>query len=257
MMLPRVMPSLLLRNKGLVKGIGFKDYRYVGDPLNAVRIFNEKEVDELFFLDITASSEGRSIDLEYVQNIADECYMPFGVGGGIKNLDEFRELVKAGAEKIAINTSAVENPQLIKKGAEVFGSQCVVVSIDTKKTWSGSYRVYIRSGAEKTSLEPVAWAQEVEQHGAGEILINSIDQDGSMQGYDLEIIKKVSASVTIPVIACGGAGKNVHFAEAVQAGASAVAAGSLFVFHGRRRAVLINAPTTQELEHVFKVHEFQ
>lgn len=251
MMRPRVMPVLLLRGEGLVKGIKFKNYEYIGDPLNAVHIFNEKEVDELVFLDITATRENRTPRLEFIEKIADECYMPFAVGGGIRTIKDIREILYAGAEKVSINTAAVENPQFISEIAGLFGSQSVVVSIDHKKVWGGSQKVFTHSGTKKTKLDPVEWAVRAAELGAGEILINAIEHDGAMQGYDLEMIEKVSAAVSVPVIACGGAGKVEDFGAAVSKGAAALAAGAMFVFHGRKRAVLINYPTHDEMDGVF------
>lgn len=250
-MRPRVIPILLLRGEGLVKGTKFKDYVYLGDPINAVHIFDEKEVDELIFLDISATLENRIPSLEYIAGIADECYMPFAVGGGIKNLEQIQAILHAGAEKVSINTSAVENPGLITEAAKLCGSQSVVVSIDVRKGWGNSYQVYTHSGSKKTKLDPVQWAKRAEELGAGEILLTSIDLDGTMNGYDLNLIQSVSKAVTVPVISCGGAGKVEHLVEAMRNGASAVAAGSMFVFHGRRRAVLISYPTEEELEQGF------
>lgn len=248
MIRPRVIPILLLRGEGLVKGIQFKDYKYIGDPMNAVKIFSTKEVDELLFLDIYATSENRCISLDLVRKIADEAYMPFGVGGGIRTVKEIKDLLGAGAEKISLNTSAIENPGLINEAASFSGSQSVVVSIDVKKNWKGDYLVYSHSGSKSTSLHPVDWAVKVESYGAGEILLNSIDRDGTMKGYDLKLIADVTSAVNIPVIACGGAGSVKDIAGAVHtAGASAAAAGSFFVFHGPKRAVLINVPSEEEL----------
>jgi cyclase len=247
----RVIPSLLLKGKGLVKGVKFKDHSYVGDPINAVHIFNEKEVDELVFLDITATSEGRTIGLDVVKNIADECYMPFAVGGGIKTVEQIREILYAGAEKVIINTAAIENPDLVKEASEVFGSQSIVVSIDVDKKMFKCYQVVTNSGKKSTGKNPVDLAMDMEAAGAGEILLTSIDMEGSMQGYDLELIKQVADAVNIPVIASGGAGALEDFKEAVDACASAVSAGSMFVFHGPRRAVLINYPSKSELENLF------
>jgi cyclase len=246
---PRVIPCLLLRGEGLEKGVRFKNYKYVGDPINAVRIFSEKEVDELLFLDIFATRENRIPLPDFIQRIADESFMPFGVGGGIRTVQDIRRLLSAGAEKVSINTAAVENPPLIKEASEVFGSQSIVVSIDAKQGWSGSYRVYTRAGTNRTKLDPVSWALQVEDLGAGEILLNSIDRDGTMKGYDLDLIKSVTDAVNIPVIACGGAGKAQDLGDAIRiGGAAAAAAGSLFVFHGPKRAVLINFPSSEELE---------
>ncbi len=247
MLLPRVIPSLLLRGDGLVKGVRFKDYQYVGDPINAIKIFNEKEVDELFFLDITATAEGRTPRLELVQQLADECYMPFGVGGGIGGVDHARDILKAGAEKVVINSAAVADPQIITQIAGLFGNQSVVVSIDARKKWTGGYLVHTHSGTVKTRREPVEWAVEAAERGAGEILINAIDRDGTSEGYDMQLVEKVAVAVDVPVIACGGAGSVAHLHEALDAGAAAVAAGSFFVFHGRKRAVLINFPEPKEL----------
>ena len=251
-MIPRVIPVLLLRGEGLVKGIRFKNYCYVGDPINAVRIFNEKEVDELFFLDITATRENRRPSLEFIQDIADECYMPFGVGGGIKTIDDIKAILYAGAEKVSINTAAVLNPHLITEASSLFGSQAVVVSIDYRTRKLGGLEVFTHSGTKGTKLDPVEWAARVAELGAGEILLNCIDRDGKMEGYDLRTISRVAETVNIPVIACGGAGTIEHLAKVVSEGnASAVAAGSMFIFHGRNRAVLINYPNSSELQKIF------
>jgi cyclase len=239
----RIIPILLMHNGGLVKGVHFKNHRYIGDPMNTIRIFNEKNVDELFLLDIDATKKGTIPDIDFIQRIADECYMPFGVGGGIKTVKDIRALLRAGAEKVSINTAAVENPQLIKNASDIFGSQSVVVSIDVKRTWLGQYVVYTHSGKRKTDKTPVALAREAEQLGAGELLINSIERDGSFKGYDLRLISKIAASVNIPVIACGGADCYDNLFRVVeQTGATAAAAGSLFVFYGAHRGILIQYP---------------
>jgi cyclase len=240
---PRVIPVLLLKGDGLYKGVQFKNYKYVGDPINAVRIFNDKDVDELLFLDITAAADGRFISPDLVQRVADESYMPFGVGGGIRSVEQIRQLLKAGAEKVSINTAAVENPDLIRAASELAGRQSVTVAIDVRRNWLGKYHVYTHSGARKTDLDPLEWALKAEGLGAGEILVNSIDRDGTGKGYDLEITRKLADAVKIPVIACGGAGKYADCVEAIEQGhASAAAAGSLFVFVGPHRSVLINYP---------------
>ncbi len=243
MLRPRIIPVLLLKSGGLAKGIRFREFKYVGDPMNAVRIFNEKNVDELFLLDVTATQEGRTPSTDMVQRIADESYMPFGVGGGLRTVAQMRDLLRAGAEKISINTAAVETPEVIREASENFGRQSVTVSIDVKRDWRGRAEVYTRSGTQKTGRDPVDWAQQAEQLGAGEILLTAIDRDGTGAGYDVPLIRAVADAVKIPVIACGGAGKYADFVEAIQQGcASAVAAGSFFVFHGSHRAVLINYP---------------
>lgn len=252
MNIPRVIPCLLLRGRGLVKTIRFKDPTYLGDPRNTIKIFNEKEVDELVFLDITATIEKRGPNYELISEITSECFMPLGYGGGIRNLDQMEKLFKLGVEKVAINTYAAENPMFIKEAARVFGSQSVLVSFDVKGSLHGKYEIMVEAGKRKSGLEPVTFAKQMEEAGAGEILLNSIDQDGTMQGYDLELIRQVTSAVGIPVIACGGAGSIEDLGHAViQGGASAVAAGSIFVFHGRHRAVLINFPKRNELERAF------
>ena len=248
MIRPRVIPCLLLKNEGLVKTVKFKDPRYLGDPINIVRIFNDKEVDELIFLDITATVENRPPNFEILGKITSECFMPLGYGGGIRTLEDVRKLLAIGVEKIVLNTSAVENPSLIRAAADYAGSQAVVISMDVKKTMFGKYEVYTRGGRKATGLDPVKFAVEMEKQGAGELFLNSIDRDGTMQGYDLELVRRVADSVTVPVVACGGAGNIQHLAEAIQAGASAAAAGSMFVFQGPLRGVLISYPAQQELK---------
>jgi cyclase len=243
---------LLLRNKGLVKTVSFKNPRYIGDPINAVKIFNDLKVDELIFLDINASKEGRTVSVDLVKDIGDEAFIPFGVGGGIKNVSQIEHLLKAGAEKIIINTQAILNPKLIEESAKIFGSQSIVVSIDARKTFTGSYIVWIQDGSEKTSLNPVEAAIKAKDLGAGEIIINSIDLDGTMNGYDIKLIKSIADNVSIPVVACGGAGDLEHLREGYFDGnAHALAAGSLFVYHGPRRAVLINYPSKSEITRLF------
>lgn len=239
----RVIPCLLLRGHGLVKTRKFKDPVYVGDPVNAVRIFSEKEVDELVILDIDASREGREPDYELVAEIAGECFMPVAYGGGVRSLAQARKLIRAGIEKVVVNSAAVASQDFIREIAGVFGSQAVVGAIDAKKTLLGGHRVYVHSGTKDTGLKPEDHALALEQAGVGEIFLNSIDCDGQMAGFDLSLIKKVSAKVNVPVVACGGAGSVADLRQAlVEGGASAVSAGSMFVFHGKHRAVLINYP---------------
>ena len=249
MLKTRVIPCLLLKNEGLVKTVQFKHPKYVGDPINAVKIFNEKEVDELVFLDTTATIENRKPPLKLISEIATECFMPFCYGGGIRSIEDIAELFKLGVEKVSLNSYAVENPSLISRAAEMFGNQSIVVSIDVKKTLFGKYRVFTHGGRKASKHDPVEFAVRMQEAGAGELFLNSIDRDGTMQGYDLDLIKRVAEAVSVPVIACGGAGSLDDFAAAVkQGGASAVSAGSLFVFQGRHRAVLITYPSTKELE---------
>ncbi|MEM4255187.1 MAG: AglZ/HisF2 family acetamidino modification protein [Candidatus Norongarragalinales archaeon] len=246
----RVMPCLLLQNSRLVKTINFKNPNYVGDPVNAIKIYNEKEVDELIVLDITATLENRKPPFSEIAEITSECFMPLTYGGGVNSIEDIRKLMGMGVEKVAINSYAFENPSFVTQASEVFGSQAVIASIDAKKTPSGKYEVFTHSGSKSTGLDPVAWAKKMEKLGAGEVLLTSIDKEGTMEGYDLELIRKVSRAVSIPLIACGGAGKIEHFKEAVDAGASAVAAGSMAVYMSNNRAVLINFPTPRELKKV-------
>jgi cyclase len=251
MIRPRVIPALLLQGQGLVKTIKFKEPIYLGDPINIVRIFNEKEVDELVFLDINATNENRPPAFKMLANITSECFMPLGYGGGIRTLDDIKALLSIGIEKIILNTSAVENPMLVHAAADYAGSQAVVISIDVKKNFLGKYEVCIRGGRKGTGLDPLKHAMEMEKRGAGELFINSIDRDGTMQGYDLELIRRVSDAVSIPLVACGGAGKLQDLADAINmGGASAAAAGSLFVFQGPLRGVLISYPSQAELKQV-------
>lgn len=248
---PRVIPVLLLKGKGLVKTVRFQNPTYIGDPINAVKLFNDMQADELVFLDITATSEKRTPSIDIIQQISDEAYMPFAVGGGINNVDDIKRLISSGAEKVVINTAAFSNPELIREAVDAAGSQSIIVSIDAKKNFFGKYEVYVKSGMKSTGKSPEKFAEEVAKLGAGEIIINSIDKDGMMDGYDLQLINRVSSVVDIPVVACGGAGKPEHFADAILSGASAVAAGSIFVYHGPRKGVLINYPIRKELENLF------
>lgn len=251
MLAVRVMPCLLLQDGRLVKTIRFKNPLYVGDPINAIKIYNDKEVDELIVLDIAACAEGRGPDFKIIEFIAAECFMPMTYGGGIRSIEDIRMLFSIGVEKVAINTLAVEDSGFIRRAAGSFGSQSIVVSLDARRNLWGRYELFIRGARKATGLDPVSFAAKCEQEGAGELLLNSVDNDGTMQGYDINLIRQVSFRVSIPVIACGGASGIEDFGEAVKkGGASAVAAGSFFVYHGRNHAVLINFPTRQELEKV-------
>lgn len=250
---PRVIPLLLLKGKGLVKTIRFKDPTYIGDPMNAVKLFNDLEADELVFLDITATAEKRTPSIEVIQQIGEEAYMPFAVGGGIGSIEDVKKIINAGAEKVVINSSAFFNPGLIREAADFAGSQSVITCIDVKKNFFGKYEVYVKNGKKATGKSPEKYAEEMAGLGAGEIIISSIEKDGTMNGYDLELIKRVASAVEIPVVASGGAGKTAHFTEAVNAGACAVAAGSMFVYQGSRKGVLINYPEKNELIDLFKL----
>jgi imidazole glycerol-phosphate synthase subunit HisF len=249
---PRVIPILLLKGKGLVKSVKFKNHRYIGDPINAVRIFNDFKADELVFLDIIASIEKRTISLDFVRNVGDEANMPFSVGGGIRSIRNIRDIINCGAEKVILNTYAVENPDFIKKASEEFGSTTIVISMDVKNKIFGRRCLKIVDGTKSTVLDPVVFARKMEKFGAGEIIINSIDRDGEMNGYDLKLIEEVSKAVTIPVVAAGGCKSMGDFTDAINKSyASAVSAGSLFVYHGPRKAVLISYPTQSELRKLF------
>lgn len=244
----RVIPVLLLRGKGLVKTVKFKDPKYIGDPINSVRIFNEKEVDELVFLDITATPEGRGPDYELLADIAGEAFMPMAYGGGITSLDEVQRIFALGFEKVVIDTAAYRSPQLIRDAVAIYGSQSIVGCVDVKRTLFGRYELYSHAGKTQQSAELVDHVVGLEKLGMGEIIVNSVDRDGTQSGYDLKLLKQVSSAVSVPVVACGGASGIDDFVAAVnEGGASAVAAGSLFVFVGPHRAVLINYPDRAEL----------
>lgn len=244
----RIIPILLLKGMGLYKSIKFKDLKYVGDPINAIKIFNEKEVDELIFLDIEASLSNAEPNYQMLSDIASECFMPLCYGGGIKSITQIERILYTGVEKISINSSAFDNPLLVYEAAKKFGSSTIVVSIDVKKGFLSRSSVYTLSSTKNTNKKPLEFAKYMEDQGAGELLINSIDCDGTMNGYDLDLIKTIANSVSIPVIACGGAGSLQHFKQAVDHGASAVAAGSFFVFQGKHRAVLITYPDKEQIE---------
>jgi len=253
MLKTRVMPCLLLRGWGLVKTVRFRDPTYVGDPINTVRIYNEKEVDELIFLDITATPEHKDPPYQIITEIASECFMPFTYGGGIRAVEQIGRIFGLGVEKVAVNTAAFENPDFITEAADRFGSQSIVVSMDVKRHPFGRYRVHTRGGRDNTGLDPITAAKQMEAAGAGEILLTSIDRDGTFAGYDIDLIRKVTAEVAIPVVACGGAGSIEDLGEAVYAGgASATAAGSMVVYQGPNRAVLINFPRKDELKAVLE-----
>lgn len=248
----RVIPVLLLRNRGLEKSIRFTDFKYVGCAVNAARVFNNRNADELVLLDTLATAQDRRPHLDIVKEIADETFMPFTVGGGIKSVDDMWALLKMGADRVVINTAAVEHPELITAGADRFGRQCMVVSLDVKRRRDGSYEVCTHSGSRPTGLDPLETALALESAGAGEILLTSIDLDGTLEGYDVELTRTVADALSIPVIACGGAGSTSHLAEVCYQGhASAAAAGAFFLFYGRRRVVLITYPTDTELRQVF------
>lgn len=239
----RIIPVLLLNKGGLYKTVQFKKPVYVGDPINAVRIFNDKETDELMLLDYKASKDNRDIDLNKIAAIAGEAFMPMAYGGGIKNFGDARKVFDAGFEKIVLNSVLVTNIELVKEIAAVYGGQAVVGSMDIKKNMFGKYKVYSHSGTKNTGQDPVVWAEKLEAAGVGEVMLNAIERDGTWQGYDENIIQSVANSISVPLIACGGAGNSDHLKKAVAAGASAVAAGSMFVFQKKGMGVLISFPS--------------
>jgi imidazole glycerol-phosphate synthase subunit HisF len=252
---PRIIPVLLIKGNGLVKTLRFNKRKatYIGDPINAVRLFNDLEADELIILDITASLEKRTFPPELVKKIGDEAFMPFSVGGGIATIQEIQDILANGAEKVVINTSSFLDPWLIAEASGKFGNQSIIASMDLKKNYWGKYQVYIKDGTKFIETDPLIHAKKMETLGAGELLVNFIDRDGRMQGYDVDYLSRLSGTVSIPVIVCGGAGNLEHMAKGIKiGGASAAAAGSLFVFHGERKGVLINYPNKKELFEIFR-----
>jgi imidazole glycerol-phosphate synthase subunit HisF len=246
----RVIPVLLIQEGGLVKGKKFANHKYVGDPINAVRIFNEKEVDEICILDISATASNRGPDLMQIQEIASEAFMPLSYGGGITSVDQVKQIINAGVEKVVFNSTIFNNLSLVTETAKVVGSSSTVVSVDVKKNLFGKYRVYIENGKRDTGKNPAEYVKELESAGAGEIIINSIDKDGTQDGLDTQLIKNVAQAITIPLIACGGAGNIGHIKSALDSGADAVAAGAMFVFYGKHDAVLISYLSALELQSI-------
>ena len=229
MLQTRVIPCLLLLDEGLVKTTRFKDPIYVGDPINAIRIFNDKEVDELIFLDITASAENRDTILDVVSRTAAEVFIPLTVGGGVRSVDDARRLLLAGADKVSINSAAVSDPDLVRRAAEAFGSQAIVVAIDARRREvGGGFEVFTHGGRRGTGMDAIAWARQVEALGAGEILLTSMDRDGTKQGFDLELTAAVRAATRLPIVASGGVGELRHFVEGAKAGATGLLAASVF-----------------------------
>lgn len=252
MALPRVIPVLLLRNKGLVKTVKFAEHKYIGDPVNAVKVFNEKDVDELCFLDIDASREGREPPFRYLEQIASECFMPLSYGGAVRSIEQIRKLIQSGIEKIIINTQALENPEFVRSACDTFGSSTIVGAMDVKKNFWGKYHVYVHAKRTTLAVEPVEYAGTLQQLGVGEILVNNVDHDGMMNGYDINLVSRISQAIDVPLIACGGCGSIEDIDKVInEGGASAAAAGSFFVFHGKHRAVLITYPEYHKLSAFF------
>ena len=256
MLRPRIIPCLLVHEKGLVKTVNFKFPKYVGDPINAVRIFNEKEVDELAFFDIDATVLDKEPDYGLIEKLANQSRMPLCYGGGVKTVEQAQKIFGLGIEKIALSSAAIVNPKLVTQIADRVGSQSVIVVLDVKKKLLGGYEIYTHNGKKATGFNPIKFAKELEQVGAGEIIINSIDQDGVMKGYDLNLIDKIAETISIPLTVLGGAGSISDIEEVIKRhGVIGVAAGSLFVFKGPYKAVLINYPTQIEKNNVFKINK--
>jgi len=253
MLKTRVIPVLLLRDGGLVKGEKFNKHKYVGDPINAVRIFNEKEVDELAFVDISATVNGREPDYALIEDMASEAFMPIAYGGGIYSIGQVERLFRSGVEKVIINSAFASNPSFVKDCSRIAGSQSIVVSIDVKKSLFGRYEVYTHNVTQKTGEGPIAYAKKAQEMGAGELILTAVDREGTGNGFDLDLVAQVAQAVEIPVIAQGGAGCLADLKYAVEKGhASAVAAGAFFTFHGKHRAVLLTYPPCEELESLFQ-----
>jgi cyclase len=244
----RIIPCLLLKNQGLVKTLKFGKDTYVGDPINAIRIFNDKEVDELVFLDISATKENRSPKLSYIQQLASECFMPFAYGGGVTTIDHIKKLNSIGVEKVIINTAAFTDSEFINKAVKEFGSSTIVISIDVKKDFFGRYHIYTNGGSNKVSKSLKEIFELINEWQVGEVIVNSIDRDGTMNGYDEMLIKLATDTLDMPVVALGGAGKIEDFKNVIKnTSVLAVAAGSMFVFYGPHKAVLINYPTHEQI----------
>jgi imidazole glycerol-phosphate synthase subunit HisF len=248
LLIPRVIPCLLIDEEAMVKTIRYDDPTYLGDPINVINLFNRFEVDEITLLDIGATRDGREPDFELIEQLAAECWVPLAYGGGIRTPDDVRTVLESGIEKVVLGTIVADDPALVTRAGETYGAQAVVVSVDARQT-RGGYEVCVTNARRRLGVDPVTYARRAEELGAGEILLNAVDRDGVMEGYDVELIRSVSEAVGIPVIACGGAGERAHLADAIRrGGASAVAAGSIFVYRGRERGVLINFPERAQLE---------
>ncbi len=251
MLRPRIIPCLLVHESGLVKSVQFKNYKYIGDPINAVRIFNEKQSDELMLIDIDATVNKNEPNYKLIQNIASECRMPLCYGGGIKNVEQAQIIFSLGVEKIALSSILIEKPKLITEIASKVGSQSVVAVLDIKKKMFGGYELYTHNGRKSTGINPIEFVKKIEELGAGEIVINSIDQDGMMNGYDLKLVEQVRNSTSLPLTVLGGAGSMTDIGNLIQNyGIIGAAAGSLFVFKGVYKAVLINYPSTNEKDNI-------
>ena len=255
MLLPRIIPCLLIKDGGLVKTRRFGDPKYVGDPINAVRIFNEKQVDELIVLDIDATAKYKEPDLDMISDLASECRMPLCYGSGVKTVDQICSIIELGVEKVSLSSEAIHNPTLVEQGASFVGNQSIVVTLDVRKKLFGKYKTYIQNGHIDTGQSPVDLVRKFQDVGAGEILINSIDNDGMMKGYDLDLIKNIKDKISIPLSVLGGAGSLEDIGYLIQQyGQLGACAGSMFVFKGVYRAVLISYPNAKEKLDLFTTY---
>jgi len=253
MLQKRVIPCLLLHKGGLYKTERFKKPTYIGDPINAIKIFNEKEVDELMFIDIDASSQGREPNYKIIEDIASECFMPLCYGGGIKTLDQMKKIYTLGVEKISISSQVINEPSFIKNASNIFGRQSIVVTLDIKKDFWGNKKIFINNGKKNTKLNYIDFIKKIEKLGVGEIVINSIDNDGMMNGYDIKLLKEIKENINIPLIALGGAGNLEHLSEAFSiAKVDAVACGSMFVYKGALKGILISYPTYEKIKKILE-----
>lgn len=245
---PRIIPTLLLKNNGLVKSVGFAKHKYIGDPINAVKIFNDLKADELLFLDIDATKNQSSIDLELIHNIAEEANMPFAIGGGISSLEQIQQLIQNGAERVVLGSIAAKNPEFVKEASNRFGKSTIIVCMDVKKGFLGKLKVVHTNAKVSSEYNPVQFAKLMEAYGAGEIIIQDVKRDGTMEGYDVELIREISSALTIPVTAIGGAGNYEHLQELIDLNiANGIASGSTFVYNDKNRGVLINYPSKSEI----------
>jgi len=251
---PRLIPTLLINERSLVKTIGFGKENYIGDPINAIKLFNDMEVDELIILDISASRSGRAPDMEFLRDLVSEAFIPVCYGGGVSTIEQIGNLFQLGIEKVSINKALRATPDILSNAAKMFGSQSLVASIDVKRSLFGRHRLYEYDKAQNSKQTIDEYIQQVEQLGAGEVLINFVDHDGSMSGFDLDAIARFSELLSIPLVVCGGAGSLTDLRAAVDAGASAAAAGSMFVYHGKHRGVLINYPSQEDIDSLFGIN---
>ncbi len=251
MLRTRIIPVLLMRNKGLVKTVKFGEGKYIGDPINAVKIFNDKEVDEIVILDIDASKENRKPNFNVIKELASECFMPLAYGGGISDLEDIRQLFSLGVEKVILNSAVLNNLSLLTEASQIYGDQSIVLCVDVAKNIWGKYQVHSHKGTKNLPADIVTYVQQAAKAGAGEVILQSVERDGTMSGYDFKLIERVAKSIDIPLVACGGAGALSDLKKGFDAGASALAAGSLFVYHGPHKAVLINFPTQAQLKELF------